>query len=282
MTSSRHLTLLDALVRKSLLVADPSSGHTRFSMLETIRQFAEEQLVHIGQANEARHAHARYYAGRETDVLAVWDSPRQREAYAWFTVELPNLRAAFRWAADHRDLDSAATIATYAAFLGMRIEQHEPIGWAEELIEPAKAVEHRRLAQLYVMAAACYTSGRLADAVGYAEAGLVAIGSGRFDPVPYEGEAWLGGGYLGQGRPERWVAVCRDLFERPNTFARASHAMALAMTGAGDEARAASEGLLAAAEATDNPHVASYALLVVALPTATSILSPHMTFIAEA
>ena len=33
------------LVRKSLLVADRSSGRTRFSMLETIRQFAEEQLV---------------------------------------------------------------------------------------------------------------------------------------------------------------------------------------------------------------------------------------------
>ena len=39
------LDLLDALVRKSLLVADRSAGRTRFSMLETIRQFAEEQLV---------------------------------------------------------------------------------------------------------------------------------------------------------------------------------------------------------------------------------------------
>ena len=42
------LDLLDALVRKSLLVADRSSGRTRFSMLETIRQFAEEQLVDCG------------------------------------------------------------------------------------------------------------------------------------------------------------------------------------------------------------------------------------------
>jgi predicted ATPase len=42
------LDLLDALVRKSLVVADQSSGRTRFSMLETIRQFAEEQLVHAG------------------------------------------------------------------------------------------------------------------------------------------------------------------------------------------------------------------------------------------
>ncbi len=75
------LDLLDALVRKSLLVADRSSGRTRFSMLETIRQFAEEQLVASGEATEVRTAHARYFAGRETDILALWDSPRQREAY---------------------------------------------------------------------------------------------------------------------------------------------------------------------------------------------------------
>ena len=99
------LDLLDALVRKSLLVADRSSGRTRFSMLETIRQFAEEQLGLDGSADEARTAHARYFADREADVLALWDSPRQREAYTWFSAELANLRAAFRWAADDGDLD---------------------------------------------------------------------------------------------------------------------------------------------------------------------------------
>jgi predicted ATPase/class 3 adenylate cyclase len=36
------LEVLDALVRKSLLIADRSSRRTRFSMLETIRQFAED------------------------------------------------------------------------------------------------------------------------------------------------------------------------------------------------------------------------------------------------
>jgi len=53
------LDLLDALVRKSLLVADRSAGRTRFSMLETIREFAEEQLVASGAATKARAAHAR-------------------------------------------------------------------------------------------------------------------------------------------------------------------------------------------------------------------------------
>src|SRR6202030_3638568 len=121
------LDLLDALVRKSLLVADRSSGRTRFSMLETIRQFAEEQLVARGEASEIRAAHSQYFAGREADIMARWDSPRQRDAYDWFTVELANLRTAFRWAADHGDLDVAATLATYAGLLGARVQTLEPI-----------------------------------------------------------------------------------------------------------------------------------------------------------
>ena len=90
------LDVLDALVRKSLLTADSSSGRTRYSMLETIRQFAEDQLTDAGEAESARTAHARYFAAREDDVFATWDSPRQAETYAWFDMELANLRAAFR------------------------------------------------------------------------------------------------------------------------------------------------------------------------------------------
>jgi predicted ATPase/class 3 adenylate cyclase len=258
------LDVLDALVRKSLLVADRSSGRTRFSMLETIRQFVEEQLVAGGSADETRAAHARYFAGRESDVLALWDGPRQHEAYTWFTVELANLRAAFRWAADHDDLDTAAAIAAYAAFLGYWVEQYEPSGWAEELVEPAKAKDHRRLAQLYAMAAQCYLAGRSEDFLGYAEAGQIVIETGRFDAVPYEFEAMLGSAYMSLGQPERWVEVCRTVIARSpgtHTLARALLVVALTFADAHDEALAASEGLPAAADAAGNPHLASFALL---------------------
>ena len=132
------LDLLDALVRKSLLVADRSSGRTRFSMLETIRQFAEEQLVAGSVAGEVRTAHARYFAERESDILALWDSPRQREAYEWFVTELANLRSAFRWAADQGDLDTAAAIVMYSGFLGIMVENQEPVTWAEQVVEASQ------------------------------------------------------------------------------------------------------------------------------------------------
>jgi predicted ATPase len=139
-------------------------------MLETIRQFAEQQLVARGEASEIRAAHSRYFAGREADIMALWDGPRQREANDWFTLELANLRTAFRWAADQGDLDVAATIATYAGLLGAGVQTHEPVAWAEELIEPARAVNHPRLAFLYVIASLCYMTGRIEAAVGYSEA----------------------------------------------------------------------------------------------------------------
>jgi hypothetical protein len=257
------LDVLDALVRKSLLAVDLSSGRARFSMLETIRQFSEEQLVVDGLANESRAAHSRYFASREADVLALWDSPRQRDAYAWFSVELPNLRVAFRWAADHGDLDSAAAIVFYTTVLGFWVEQNEPTAWAEELIEPAKAVDNPRLAQLYVMAAECYAAGRIEESHGYAEAAQRAIAGGRFDHVPYDAECWLGGAYIMRGQPESWVQLCRNMIARelrPHFHAQSNLVVALTFAGDYEGAIAASEGLLLAADAIENPHMVSYAL----------------------
>jgi predicted ATPase len=257
------LDLLDALVRKSLLLADRSAGHARFSMLETIRQFAEEQLVASGAATEARTAHARYFAGREADILAVWDSPRQRAAYDWFTVELANLRTAFRWAADHDDLDVATAIATYAGFLGFCVENYEPIAWAEEIIEPAQAVDHPRLAFLYVIASMCWMPGRIEAAARYTDAAQIELSRGR-DAPPHGAEGWVGGTYILIGQPERWAELCRAQLERRRDTPvnlRASLVFALVIAGSDEEAMAATDDLIEGAEASANPFMLSFALL---------------------
>ena len=149
------LDLLDALVRKSLLVADRSSGRTRFSMLETIRQFAEEQLAATGEATEpATHTRVTSPTGRPM----CWPCGTARAS------ERHTRGSPLNWRtfAPHSGGPPTTAIWTpppsspvYAASIGSRVEQYEPVGWAEELIEPAKAADHRRLAQLYVMAALC-------------------------------------------------------------------------------------------------------------------------------
>ncbi len=258
----RVLHLLDALVRKSLLVADRSTERTRFSMLETIRQFAEEKLVERGHGYEASSAHAHHFAGRDAELLGLWDSPRQREAYEWFTVELPNLRTAFRWAADHRELDDAVTIATYVGLLGFGVENYEPVAWAEEMIEPARAADHPRLANLIVIASLCWMAGRFDNAIRYADVGETVLAKNRYTPPPYGMEAWLGAAYLPIGQPERWAQFCNTQLERRqdgHVYVRACRVFALSFAGAHDEAVAAAKGLVEAGSASGNPYLHSFA-----------------------
>ncbi len=260
------LDTLDALVRKSMLVADLSSGHTRFSMLETIRQFAEEQLVDAGEADSARAAHARYFASREDDVFATWDSPRQRETYAWLTRELANLRAAFRWAADHGDLDIAAPIAIYSSLLGFYVPQYEPFTWAEELLKPAKAAEHRSLAKLYAVASLCHAAGRTAEFLCYSEAARAAIDSGRYDFAGGLFEGMLAGGYVTTGHPDRAVELARRFIaQNPNDCLQCKMALSIALTftGCPDEAASVAEEVIAAS--SGNPALEGFSLLALGL-----------------
>jgi predicted ATPase len=257
------LDLLDALVRKSLLVTDRSTGRARFSMLETIRQFAEEQLAARGEAADARNAHARYFAGREADILALWDSPRQGEAYAWFATELANLRTAFRWAAESGDLDTAAPIATCASLLGVLVENYEPVAWTEELIEPASAVDHSRLATLYAMATQCLDVGRAQEAMRYCEAGQRVVLAGR-ETIPHGFESWVGAAYANVGQPERSVEWSRGVLARgadPYTLAGCLLVISLMRTASHAQAMTVAKDLVQRADGIPNPWGRSFALL---------------------
>jgi hypothetical protein len=232
-------------------------------MLETIRQFAEEQLAAHGAAPEVRDAHAGHFAHRATDMFPVWDSPRQREAYQWFIAELANLRTAYRWAADQGDLDTAAPIATYATLLGVMVENYEPIAWSEELIEPARAADHPGLAFLYVMASQCWMFGRVEEAVGYSDAGQTVLLSGR-KAVPSGFESWLGAVFNVIGQPERTVEWSRRVLSwgrDPYALAKAALVVALVRAGFHTEAMAAANDLIDAAKTIPNPWALSWACM---------------------
>ncbi len=128
---------------------------------------------------------------------------------------------------------------------------------------PRQAADHRRLAQLYVIASQCHAAGRIDDAVRFADSGLIATGSGRFDEVPFGLEAAIVAVYSMVGHPEVAVIPLRKMIARtPGThiLERSCLVLALVNAGAGDEARAEAEGLLAAAETTDTPNAKSLAL----------------------
>jgi tetratricopeptide (TPR) repeat protein len=144
------------------------------------------------------------------------------------------------------------------------VENYEPVAWAEELIEAARVVGHRRLVFLYAAATQCWFAGRIEEAVGYSDAGQTAMRTGGGE-VPFGLEGMLGNPYLAIGQPDRSVEWCRAQLDRrrdadPNITAFL--VMALAIAGRDDDAMAAAHGLLDTAEATRNPHVLSLALMV--------------------
>jgi tetratricopeptide (TPR) repeat protein len=131
------------------------------------------------------------------------------------------------------------------------------------LIERARAVDHPRLVFLYLGASQCGNTGRVDDAVRYSDAGQKAIGTGS-DGIPFGADGYLGTAYLIAGQLQRWVEMCRDQLARgrdTHTITRGCFLLALAMAGSGDEAMAAGDGLVDAAEATRNPCALSLALL---------------------
>jgi excisionase family DNA binding protein len=92
------LPLLAALLDKSLLYVEQGEGReSRFLMLETVREFALEQLEASGEAPVTRGGHADYYV--ELAEAAASDAGGAGDG-AWMrrlTVERSNLRAAQDW-----------------------------------------------------------------------------------------------------------------------------------------------------------------------------------------
>ncbi len=59
--AERVLELLERLVRQSLVVLDQSGGHTRYRMLETLRQYATGKLTDAGETTTMDAAHAGFF-----------------------------------------------------------------------------------------------------------------------------------------------------------------------------------------------------------------------------
>ena len=154
------LDRLDSLVRKSLVTASHATGQVRYGLLETIRQFAEDELAALGALDAVRDRHAAYFA---REVVARWDQwhgPGFRDAVDWVTIEFANLRAAFRWSASRGDVETAVDIAAHAAMIGVSTELFETVGWVEEIIDAATVADVRRLPRLYTAAGySCFTGG---------------------------------------------------------------------------------------------------------------------------
>jgi predicted ATPase len=258
------LDVVDSLVRRSLVTAEQVSGHTRYGLLETIRQFAQEQLAATGTIGEIRDRHARYFAERAVAHWDIWDGPGQRMALDWVDIEFANLRAGFRWAADQHDLATAAAIAAHTAMLALPLERYEPAGWAEEILQVARAVELAHLPRLYTAASLCVFTGRVEAAVEYANAAVDLGADARFDGFdPAWSRSREAAAHLLAGRLDR----CLEIWAHLAAQSGSAHVMglcgllnALSTVGRAEQARLIAEDTLAAARAEGNPFIVAMAL----------------------
>lgn len=132
---------LAALVDSSLIwVERHATGRARYGMLETIGEFAEEQLVANGEATLLRRRHADL-------VLAFTDRARRglqsSERTAWSRAaptELDNVRAALRWSLDRDETERALRIVGNLEWFWDAIgREREGWTWSEAALAKANA-----------------------------------------------------------------------------------------------------------------------------------------------
>ena len=108
----RHqvIDLITLLVEKSLVNAEYTSGPTRYSLLETVRQYALEKLGESGEADVVRTRHRDHYnaAAAKLDAPKVTDLDRRVD---WADGEIDNLRGAFTWSLELSQIDRALELA---------------------------------------------------------------------------------------------------------------------------------------------------------------------------
>jgi predicted ATPase/class 3 adenylate cyclase len=168
------LETVSALVDQSLLRQADMHSHTRFAMLETIREYATEALEACGERPEIRRRHALYFtdfAERAAPHLTAEDRATWLD---WLEHEHDNLRAAIGWAVETGEPTVGARIgAALWRFWQTRGHLREGLRRLEAVLEIPGCVEHpaERMAALEAAGGVAYWLGDMdAAAVFYEEA----------------------------------------------------------------------------------------------------------------
>ena len=251
------LDLMDSLVRKSLVSADHKGASVRFGLLETIRQFGEEQLALSGEASAIRLGHAQFFADDSARSFKTWLSPSQLSAYQWLDREIDNLRTAFRWAKDAGHIDLAATIASNIGDMGRFVVRDEAAFWAEEIVDLARTIKHPRLIFLLTWAAStAWSLGRKEDAKQYGAEAIALSEDAHFDAFEWTFSD-LATIAMYEGDTTRAVElITRGADREGEQYGRFNLVFVpyfLAACGRDQEARAIAEETIAKAQATGVP-----------------------------
>lgn len=172
------LPTLQALAAASLiqLEIDPSPG--RVTMLETLRSFALEQLIHADLLNTLQRKHAAYFAEYAGVVFKEIRGGQQAQWLAQTRLDHDNFRSALRFAVEEQDSHLAVSIAGGLWWFwyrqGFLIEGRE---WLEKSLripvhEPTEAQKRARATALNGAGSMACEHCDYPSAMAYHEEGL--------------------------------------------------------------------------------------------------------------
>lgn len=170
--SHQVLDQLTLLVDKSLVVADDAGGRTRYRMLETVRQYAQERLSESGEAHALRTAHRDHYTHRAA-LLDVPITDPERWPVRQAANELDNFRTAVEWSRDEGDIEAVLTlVSSLWSLLMSRGLLREATAWFDAAFADDGArypgvdprIWARALADRVMLYGACHSPASLADA----------------------------------------------------------------------------------------------------------------------
>ena len=121
------------LVEDNLQRIPRPEGETRFMMLETIREYGNEQLEIAGELTAARWAHAAYFLSIAKIGEREAGGPRQAEWLDKLDADHPNLRSALAWLYSEGDPVAGAELAsTLWCFWFRRDYLREGSSWVQK------------------------------------------------------------------------------------------------------------------------------------------------------
>jgi predicted ATPase/class 3 adenylate cyclase len=129
------IDLVSSLVDKSMIVADRRGVGMRYRLLETMRQYGEDQLEVRAETSLLRDRHATHFANVIDELDRLVRGARQTEGEERMSIEWDNLRAAHLWSLAQGDLDLAERLAEGAFQHSVFTMSHEHAAMVQRTVQ---------------------------------------------------------------------------------------------------------------------------------------------------
>jgi predicted ATPase/DNA-binding SARP family transcriptional activator len=152
---SGGVDVLERLIDHSLVTRIVADGRSRFTMLETVREFARERLQQSGEAEEISRRHAEHFASLAATARPQLLSGNQASAVGWFSEELDDIRVALDWSTSsdaQLELGLAAATAHFWILRGHLEEGRQRLEHALAMTSEATAARATALHEAALLA----------------------------------------------------------------------------------------------------------------------------------